>query len=45
MNPDTTPVITFVGKSGTGKTTLLEKIIPQLKVHGLRVAVLKHDAH
>lgn len=45
MNPDTTPIITFVGKSGTGKTTFLEKLIPVLKAHGLRLAVLKHDAH
>ena len=45
MNPDTVPVITFVGKSGTGKTTFLEKLIPLLKGKGLRLAVLKHDAH
>lgn len=45
MHPETTPVITFVGKSGAGKTTLLEKLIPVLKARGLRLAVLKHDAH
>lgn len=45
MNPDTTPIITFVGKSGTGKTTFLEQLIPVLKARGLRLAVLKHDAH
>lgn len=45
MNPDTTPIITFVGKSGTGKTTFLEQLIPELKGRGLRLAVLKHDAH
>ena len=45
MNPDSVPVITFVGKSGTGKTTFLEKLIPVLKANGLRLAVLKHDAH
>lgn len=45
MNPETTPIITFVGKSGTGKTTFLERLIPLLKAHGLRLAVLKHDAH
>jgi molybdopterin-guanine dinucleotide biosynthesis protein B len=45
MNPNTTPILTFVGKSGTGKTTFLEKLIPQLKAQGLRLAVLKHDAH
>ena len=45
MNPDLVPIITFVGKSGTGKTTLLEQLIPMLKGRGLRLAVLKHDAH
>ena len=45
MNPETTPIITFVGKSGTGKTTFVEKLIPALKADGLRLAVLKHDAH
>lgn len=45
MNPNTTPIVTFVGKSGTGKTTFLEKLIPVLKARGLRLAVLKHDAH
>lgn len=45
MNPDTTPVITFVGLSGTGKTTFLEQLIPVLKARGIRLAVVKHDAH
>ena len=45
MNPETVPVLTFVGLSGTGKTTFLEKLIPELKGRGLRLAVLKHDAH
>jgi len=37
--------LSFVAKSGTGKTTLLEKVIPHLKVRGYRVGVMKHDAH
>jgi molybdopterin-guanine dinucleotide biosynthesis protein MobB len=41
----TTPVISFVAKSGTGKTTLLEKVIAELKQRGYRVGVIKHDAH
>lgn len=45
MNPNTTPIVTVVGKSGTGKTTFLEQLIPVLKTWGLRLAVLKHDAH
>jgi molybdopterin-guanine dinucleotide biosynthesis protein MobB len=39
------PVISFTAKSGTGKTTYLEKLIPLLKKEHLRLAVIKHDAH
>jgi len=40
------PVISFVAaKSGTGKTTLLEKVVRLLKADGIRLAVIKHDAH
>lgn len=39
------PVVSFVAKSGTGKTTLLEKVIALLKARGYRVGVVKHDAH
>ena len=39
------PVYSVVAFSGTGKTTLLEKLIPLLKARGLRVGVLKHNAH
>jgi molybdopterin-guanine dinucleotide biosynthesis protein MobB len=37
--------VSFVAKSGTGKTTLLEKVIGELKKSGWRVGVIKHDAH
>lgn len=39
------PVFAFVAWSGTGKTTLLEKLLPVLKDRGLTVGVLKHDGH
>ncbi len=39
------PVYSIVAYSGVGKTTLLEKLIPELKKRGARVAVIKHDAH
>ena len=39
------PIFSFVAYSGTGKTTLLTKLIGELKSRGLRVAVIKHDAH
>lgn len=38
-------VVSFVAKSGTGKTTLLEKVIAALKKKGFRVGAMKHDAH
>ena len=37
--------VSFVAKSGTGKTTLLEKVIVHLKERGYKVGVIKHDAH
>ena len=39
------PVVSIVAKSGTGKTTLLEKLIAELKLRGYRVGVVKHNAH
>ncbi len=39
------PVIGFAAHSGTGKTTLIEKIVLNLKSQGYRIAVIKHDAH
>jgi molybdopterin-guanine dinucleotide biosynthesis protein MobB len=42
VNP---PVVSIVAKSGTGKTTLLEKLISELKSRGYRVGAVKHDAH
>lgn len=38
-------VISLVGKSNSGKTTLLEKLIPQIIKSGFRVGVLKHHQH
>ena len=39
------PTLAFAAYSGTGKTTLIEKVIQNLKHHGLRIAVIKHDGH
>ncbi|HOT44059.1 MAG TPA: molybdopterin-guanine dinucleotide biosynthesis protein B [Spirochaetota bacterium] len=39
------PIISFVGWSGIGKTTLLEKLIPELVRRGYRVATVKHVHH
>ncbi len=39
------PILGFAAFSGTGKTTLLLKLIPELKQRGLRIAVIKHAHH
>ena len=39
------PCISVVGRSNSGKTTLLEKLIPAIVARGLRVGVIKHVAH
>lgn len=39
------PIISVVGKSKSGKTTLIEKLIPELKKRGYRVGTVKHASH
>ena len=39
------PIVSIVGKSDSGKTTLIEKIVPELRRRGYRVATIKHDIH
>jgi len=39
------PLLGFAAYSGTGKTTLLCKLIPLLKTQGIRIAVVKHSHH
>jgi molybdopterin-guanine dinucleotide biosynthesis protein MobB len=39
------PVLACCGFSGSGKTSLLEAVVPKLRARGLDVAVVKHDAH
>lgn len=39
------PVVSFVSKKDSGKTTLLEKLIPELIGRGHRVGTIKHDVH
>jgi molybdopterin-guanine dinucleotide biosynthesis protein B len=41
----TIPIVSIVGKSNSGKTTLLEKIIAELSGRGYRVATIKHNVH
>lgn len=39
------PIITVVGYSDAGKTTIIEKLVPELKQRGYRVGTVKHAAH
>lgn len=39
------PVVSIVGRSDTGKTTFLERLLPEMKALGYRVATVKHDVH
>jgi len=38
-------VVSVVGTSKVGKTTFLEKLIPELRRRGYRVGTIKHDVH
>lgn len=40
-----TPLLGFAAFSGTGKTTLLEKLIPALNQANIRTAMVKHTHH
>jgi molybdopterin-guanine dinucleotide biosynthesis protein B len=39
------PIVAIIGKSETGKTTLIQKLIQELKSRGYRVATIKHTHH
>lgn len=39
------PVISIVGKSESGKTTLIERLIPELKQRSYRIGTVKHAHH
>ncbi len=39
------PVLSFVGKADSGKTTYLEKLIAEMKRRGHKLAIIKHDVH
>ena len=39
------PIVSVVGRTNSGKTTLIEKLIPALAARGLRVATIKHHHH
>ncbi len=39
------PILSIVGKSNSGKTTLIEKLLPELKARGWKIGTVKHDVH
>lgn len=39
------PILGFAAFSGTGKTTLLVQLLPILRAHGLKIAMIKHAHH
>jgi len=41
----TPPIVSIVGKSDAGKTSLLEMLVPELKARGYHVGTIKHDVH
>ncbi len=45
LKPHCIPVLGFAAPSGTGKTTLLTRLLPLLKAQGLRIGVIKHAHH
>jgi len=40
-----TPILSLVGYSNSGKTTLMEKLVTGLVAKGLRIATIKHSHH
>ncbi len=40
-----TMMIAIAGRADTGKTTLIEKLVPELKKRGYRVGTVKHATH
>ncbi len=38
------PIVSIVGKSGVGKTAVIEKLVTELKKRNYRVATIKHSA-
>ena len=45
MDASPLPVVSFIGKKKSGKTTVLLGVIGELRERGHRVAAIKHDTH
>ncbi|MBE0410754.1 MAG: molybdopterin-guanine dinucleotide biosynthesis protein B [Anaerolineales bacterium] len=44
-NHNQIPLITVIGKSKSGKTTLIENVVRELSARGFRIATIKHHSH
>ena len=45
MDASPLPVVSFIGKKKSGKTTVVLGVLKELRRRGYRLAVLKHDTH
>src|SRR3989475_440143 len=45
MSSSLPPILCLVGRSNSGKTTLIERLIPVLVQDGSRIATIKHAGH
>ena len=45
MDASPLPIVSFIGKKKSGKTTVVLGVIRELQSRGYRVAALKHDTH
>lgn len=45
LNKKRVPVLAVSGSKNTGKTTVLEKLVAELRRRGIQTAVIKHDGH
>jgi molybdopterin-guanine dinucleotide biosynthesis protein B len=45
MNRANIPAVIFIGQSGVGKTTLIEKLVQELSHRGYHLATVKHHSH
>ena len=39
------PIVCVIGNSGSGKTSLIERLVPELASRGVRAAYVKHTHH
>lgn len=45
MNISSPPIVSIVGKSEAGKTTLVERLVSELRARGYCIGTIKHNVH